>query len=294
MSDQNPDETGVFPPPAAEPSWFTPSKRPPRPDARVWPPAEAEPRATSTVPIPVIADRPLPRRQAWPTPPPGAPYDGPPYAAPAPAPPAGGAPFGGAPFGGAPFGVPAGFEAEHAGAAQPARRRRRAMPKAAKIGLQFFGAVALAAAFLGVRGYDAIHRFEADSPPAQVRQVAKGRQAPLGDAKWRLEGIALATQQSPDTPDRVMLQIDLEATALNDKAKNYAFSPPGAYLADKSGRTWLALVSESPQDLKPGVPARFTLLSAVPKGLADQVELVLWPGDYQGKNQSGPSLRFDR
>ena len=35
MTDQNPNDTGVWAPPAAEPSWFAPARRIPHPDARV-------------------------------------------------------------------------------------------------------------------------------------------------------------------------------------------------------------------------------------------------------------------
>ncbi|MEV7966560.1 hypothetical protein AB0O34_11335 [Sphaerisporangium sp. NPDC088356] len=276
MSDQNPDDTGVWSPPAAEPSWFTPSKRLPRPDARVWPPPEPEPRGSSTVPIPVIQDGPAPRRQPWPPP--------------APSPAAVPAPFE-APY---PGPSPSAPVAQASPPAQPSRRRRRPMPKAVKIGVQLAGAVGLTAAFLAIRGYDALNRFEKSVPPARVQQVSPGQEVPLADAKWRLLGIAVVPDQRPDLPDRTMIQIDVQATALNAEGTRYSYSLPGFYMADKAGRTWTAEPRKVPDELSPGVPGRFTLLSAVPKELVDQVELMLWPSLYAGEREAGPALRFGR
>ncbi|WP_405144293.1 hypothetical protein OG589_41415 [Sphaerisporangium sp. NBC_01403] len=273
MRDQNPDDTGVWSPPAAEPSWFTPSKRLPRPDARVWPPPEPEPRGSSTVPIPVIQDGPAPRRQPWPPPPaaPAAPpYAGPPPVA-SPMPPV-----------------------QAAAPAQLSRRRRRPMPKGAKIALQLAGAVGLTAAFLAVRGYDALSRFEKSVPQAQVQQVAPGQEVSLADAKWRLLGIAVVPDQQPDLPDRTVLQIDVQTTPLNADGTKYWYSLPGFYLADKTGRKWTAEAWKTPDTLSPGVPGRFTLLSVVPKELVDQVELMMWPNVYAGEQESGQALRFAR
>ncbi|MEU8265531.1 hypothetical protein AB0B89_00065 [Sphaerisporangium sp. NPDC049002] len=272
MRDENPDDTGVWRPPAAEPSWFTPSKRLPRPDARVWPPPEPESRGSSTVPIPVIDDGPAPRRQPWPPP--------------------------------SPAGIPAPAKAPYAGPvappvqarppAQPSRRRRRPMPKAAKIGLQLAGALGLTAAFLAIGGYDALNRFEKSVTPARVQRVSPGQEAPLADAKWRLLGIAVIPDQRTDLPDRTIIQIDVQATALNSEGTRYSYSLPGFYMADKAGRTWTAEPWKTPDELSPGVPGRFTLLSAVPKELVDQVELMLWPSLHAGEQESGPALRFGR
>ncbi|WP_147268714.1 hypothetical protein [Sphaerisporangium album] len=289
MTEQNPDDTGVWRHPAAgEPSWFTPSKRVPRPDARVWPPPPppSEPPGSSTVPIPVV--RHASRNQPWP--PPARPMAVPPAMPEAPAPRPPEPP------------VEAAFAPEPASEPTPVpvaarrRRRRRPMPKAAKIGIQFSGAVILACAFVGVRGYDALGQYREKVPAASERHVPKGRSAPLGNATWRLVGIALAPSQfqTPETPDREMMQIEVEATGLNADAKYYTSSLPGFYLSDKAGRMWLALASKTPEELGAGKTGRFTLMSAVPKALEDQVELVMWPSEHEGKDQSGPSLRFAR
>jgi hypothetical protein len=168
------------------------------------------------------------------------------------------------------------------------------MPKTSKVGLQLFGAVALTAALLGVKGYDEITRYHRDSPAPQVRHVTQGQAAALGNAKWRLLDVAAMAHQPQDTPDRVILQIELEATALNAEGKYYTSSLPGFYMADKSGRTWLAQATKTPKELLPGVPGRFTLLSAVPTELVNQAELMLWPSEYEGRLEQGPVLRFDR
>ncbi|MFC4590671.1 hypothetical protein [Sphaerisporangium corydalis] len=287
MSDQNPEDTGVWSPPAAEPSWFTPSKRLPRPDARVWPPPEREPRGSSTVPIPVIEDGPAPRRPTWPPPVP---------TPPAPVP----QPFTRPPFSGPPVppsaaaAVPA-PPAPPAPAAPPPKRRRAPIPKVAKIGLQIAGAVGLTAAFLAMRGYDALQRYEKDVPPANVQQVSAGQEATLADAKWRLIGVSTMTDpQAAQQPGRTMLRIELQATPLNADGTRFALTPPGLYLADKAGRTWMVEPWKSPEKLTPGVAGRFTLISLVPKEMVDQVELTLWPNPYLGRQQSGDALRFDR
>ncbi|MEU9890899.1 hypothetical protein [Sphaerisporangium sp. NPDC051011] len=274
MTEQNPDDTGVWRHPAAgEPSWFAPSRRVPRPDARVWPPPPPphEPPGSSTVPIPVIGARPTYQPQAWPPPaPPSAPVTPP---APAPEPPA-------------PAPEPA----------APSHRRRRPMSRPVKIGLQFCGALILTSAYLGVTWYDSSSRYEQNNPPPTVRHVAQGQSAPLADATWRLVGVAVAPSQyqTPETPDREMMQIEVEATGLNADAKYLSTTQPGFYLSDKAGRLWLALAAKTPEDLGAGKTGRFTLMSAVPKEVEEQVELVMWQNEYAGKNQSGPSLRFAR
>ncbi|WP_214413848.1 hypothetical protein [Sphaerisporangium fuscum] len=259
-------------------------------------------RSTSTMPIPVVDGGPR-QQQAWPPPGgpgaqvPGGQVPGGP-AAPAPAPPqVPGGPLPRrrpGPAAAAPA-APAAVPAEPPQAAPTSRRRRRPpMPKAAKIGLQFFGAVGLTAAIVGVQWYDALDQYRQKNPPAQVRHVAHGQEAPLENAKWRVLSIGPFAQQQAETPDRVMLQIEVQATGLNADAKYYTSSVPGFYMTDKAGRLWLAQAWKTPEELKVGVPGTFTLVSAVPKALEDQVELVMWANSYQGKNQSGPSLHFDR
>jgi hypothetical protein len=169
------------------------------------------------------------------------------------------------------------------------------MPTAAKIGLQLFGAVGLTAALLGVQGYDQIHRYEMDHIPAQVRHVPQGEPAKLEHATWRVLSIApMAKQPEGMQADRVMLQIDIDGTALSAEGRYYDTSPPGFFMADDTGRTWLAQAYKSPEDMRLGVPARFNLLSVVPKALQDQVELMVWPSQRVGLEESGPALRFDR
>ncbi|MFC4530214.1 hypothetical protein [Sphaerisporangium dianthi] len=164
-----------------------------------------------------------------------------------------------------------------------------------KIGLQLLGALALSAALLGVQGYDAMARFERDTPRAEVRQVPKGQAAELGDARWRLLKIErMAKQPENLAPGTVMVQIDLEGTPLNEKGVFYTTTPPYYYMGDSSGRTWMALTWKAPEKLTPGTPARFTLISSVPKDVAGQVELLLWPNEYFGVREQGPALRFDR
>ncbi|MFC7381888.1 hypothetical protein [Sphaerisporangium rhizosphaerae] len=309
---QNPNDIGVWRPPAAEPSWFTPAPRLPRPDARVWPPPapeQEEPRGSSTVPMPAVQDGQAPGRRAWPPPPPvpaASPPPGPaasPFRGEAPAERAAAAPAAPAPappmsLSSSPSAAPPAPTApppadRAASAAAPSGRRR--MPRPAKIGLQLLGAVALTAALLGVKGYDQLTRFERDNPAAQVRHVASGQAADLADARWRLLKIAPMAQQ-PDNlaPGTIMLQIDLEGTPLNQDGTRFTTTPPYYYTGDAAGRTWMALSWKAPERLTPGVPGRFTLISSVPKDVAGQVELLLWPNSYVGEREWGPALRFAR
>lgn len=303
MSDQNPDDTGVWRPPAAEPSWFTPSKRPPRPDARVWPPPKPEPdnRGTSTMPIPVVDDDAVGPVRQWRPPGPSGPagqarsaHPGHPQGtgghgqAPGAHPQDPGVRFGGPPP------ATAAPDGKADAVAAPAEGGRRRPPKAAKIGLRIFGALGLAAVLLGVKGYDQIQRYEAGTVPAQVRHVPKGQEARLENATWRVLGVAYATEQPKDTPDRVTLQIDLQATAVTPEGGFYTTALPGFFMTDGTGRTWLAEASNTPKELNVGVPGKFTLVSVVPKALADRVELTLWKTERQGLEESGPALWFDR
>ncbi|MFD1116082.1 hypothetical protein, partial [Sphaerisporangium aureirubrum] len=174
------------------------------------------------------------------------------------------------------------------------RRRRRPMPAVARFGLHLFGAVGLSAAFLAVQGYDALNRYDSRVQKAEVRYVAQGMTVKLQNAEWKVIGFARSPQQDPETPDRLMLQIELEGTAINDDGKYYTTSPPGFLLTDTRGRSWLALPSKTPKEMLPGIPGRFTLLSAVPTELADQVELELWTNQRQALERTGPALHFDR
>ncbi|GII79679.1 hypothetical protein Sru01_46610 [Sphaerisporangium rufum] len=282
MTEQNPNDTGVWGPPVSEPSWFMPARRIPRADTRVWPPPDpaGDPRGTSTVPIPVVGDRPPSR--PWPGPP--TPPAGPPAPPPGPPVPGPGEP---------PFSA-AEADAGHGG--RP-RRRRRALPGPVKVGLQLAGALALAAALLGVRGWDAYDRYRQTDPAPVVQRVAAGQAATLEHARWRLLGIGPGPEQmtSSDPPDRVTLQISVEATVLDDKGRFLNISPPAFYLGDRSGRTWKALPWKSPPDqIEPGSAGRFTLISSVPRPLAGQVELEVWPNERVAKEESGPYLRFRR
>ncbi|GII85318.1 hypothetical protein Ssi03_33080 [Sphaerisporangium siamense] len=278
MTEQN--DTGVWP--AGDPSWFTPTKRAPRPDARVWPPAPPEePPGSSTVPIPVVGHRPT-----YQGPPPGYRRPPPGMAAPEPAQ--------------APAASPPAPEAPAASPPAPAgprsRRRKRPMRTATKIGLQLAGALVLTAAYLAVKGHDEISQYQEKIPVASVRYVPHGRSAPLGDATWRFIGVTPAPAQyrTPETPDRDMVQIEVEGTGLNADAKYYTTTLPGFYLTDKAGRLWLALAAKTPEELGKGVTGRFTLVSAIPKALVNQVELVMYPTERAGKGEFGPSLRFAR
>jgi hypothetical protein len=210
-------------------------------------------------------------------------------------------PYGGPPVPGAgapaapPGAVSLGAAPDPAASAQSQRRRRRRpLPKSLKIGLQVLGAVGLTAAFLAVRGADALQRYEAGKRPLQVQHVAPGQEASLGNAKWRVLGIAISATQQPSTPDRTMLEIDLQATPLNAGGTHYATTPPGLYLSDQAGRQWKVEPWKKPDQLRPGVPGRFTLLSVVPKTLVNQVELMLWPDSYAAEDDAGPALRFAR
>ncbi|GII67295.1 hypothetical protein Skr01_73800 [Sphaerisporangium krabiense] len=278
MTEQNPDETGVWPPPAGDPSWFTPTRRVPRADARVWPPAPPEePPGSSTVPIPVIGRRPL--YQGPPVQPPQRPVQPPPE-----------------PVRDAPDPSEAPAASRSAPAGPRSRRRRRPMRRATKIGLQLSGALVLAAAYLAVQVHDELSTYREQYPVASVRYVPQGQSAPLGDATWRLISVkpAPAGSQTPETPGRDMVQIELESTGLTADAKYYTTTLPGFYMADKTGRLWLALAAKTPEELGKGVTGRFTLVSAVPTALEDQVELVLYPTERAGKGEFGPSLRFAR
>ncbi|GGK94863.1 hypothetical protein Sme01_57590 [Sphaerisporangium melleum] len=278
MNAQDPRDTGVWRPPAAEPSWFTPAPRLPRPDVRVWPPPapEEDQRSTSTVPMPAVTNGSVPPRLPWP--PPGTP----PRPAAAPAPAAAPPPFG------------AGRAEPPAAPATRSAPERRGMPTAARITLQLFGAVALSAALLAVTGYDALSRFEKDNAH-DVRQVAQGQEATLLNTRWRLLGVKVMSPQPENmAPGTVSMQVDLEGTALNEKGVYYSIAPPGFRLGDGTGRTWMALAFKQPDQLSPGTPGRFSLVSSVPKAVAGEVELVLWPNENAAAREIGQALRFDR
>ncbi|GAA1273119.1 hypothetical protein GCM10009677_27860 [Sphaerisporangium rubeum] len=264
------DDTGVFQPPAGEPSWFTPGPRLPRPDTRVWPPPDS--RSSSTLPIPKVQD--TPSGPAW-SPPADVPQMPPPLWPPPP--------------------QQASEPARPAAEDRPAgRRKRRPMPPVARFGLRLFGAVGLSAALLAVQAYDALHRYESRVPRTEVRYVAHGMTASLENAEWKLIGFSQFPEQSPDTPDRLVIQIDLEATALNEEGRFYTTTPPGAVVTDTRGRSWLAQVWKAPEELLQGIPGRFTLVAAVPKELAGQVELELWQNERQALGRTGKALHFDR
>jgi len=173
------------------------------------------------------------------------------------------------------------------------RERRRPMSRGRRIALQLVGALVLTAGLVGVRGYDAFHRFEMTEPPPSIRTIAVGETIALENARWRLVNIGPMPNPPADPGEgRAWLQMKLQVTPLNKEGTKYRFSTPALDLADDAGHTWRVEVLRLPsKDLVPGQPADFDLLAVAPKPLADQVELVLWPG---GRSGTGPAVRFDR
>lgn len=171
--------------------------------------------------------------------------------------------------------------------------RRRPMSRGRRIALQLVGGLVLTAGLVGAKSYDAFHRFEMTEPPPSVRTIPVGETIALENARWRLVNIGPMPDPPADPGEgRAWLQMKLQVTPLNKEGTKYRFSTPALDLADDAGHTWRVEVLRLPsKDMVPGQPTDFDLIAVAPVPLADQVELVLWPG---GRSGTGPAVRFDR
>jgi hypothetical protein len=166
------------------------------------------------------------------------------------------------------------------------------MSRPVKVGLQIFAGLGLSAALLGVKGYDALHRYEMREPPIPVTHAASGQEVTLENARWQLTSLAPMPNPPKETqPDRVWLEADVKITGLNKDGIKYSYSKPGFQLADGHDLVWRAEVLRGPDEMKAGVPATFKVIGVVPKTRANRVELVVWPA---GMWDSGSAVQFDR
>ena len=159
--------------------------------------------------------------------------------------------------------------------------------------LQLVGALVLTAGLVGAKGYDAFHRFEMFEPPPRVRTVPVGETVALENARWRLVNIGPMPNPPADPGEgRAWLQMKLQVTPLNEQGTRYRFSMPALDLADDAGHTWRVEVLRPPsEDMRVGEPTDLDLIAVAPVHLADDVELVLWPG---GRSGTGAAVRFHR
>jgi hypothetical protein len=176
------------------------------------------------------------------------------------------------------------------------RRRRRAMRTGRRVALQLLAALILTGALVGLRGYDALDRYETREPPPVVLTVPLGQGADFQYARWRL--VSIGPMPSPpenNRPERMWLELKLEVTPLEKAGTDYAAflerGPFALVLEDGDGRTWRVEVLRAPKELRVGEPGEFTLVAVAPTALSERVRLVLWP---EGKPGSGKALRFER
>ncbi len=267
-------QTGTAPlrsmPPDGAPTWFSPPRRPPRPDTRVWPPPDRPGRSDAadpaTAPFPALGGSlPLPPhyKNPWTT-----------SEQPVPAPPP--------------------EERRSGDGPRRARghRRRRRLSRPMKIGVQLFAGVGLAAALLGVQGYDAQHRYDMNHPPIPVEHAAAGQDVTMDNARWRLTSFGpMRNPPGEAKPGRVWVEADITVTALNDKGTKFEYSTPGFEIVDGPDYAWRGEMLSGPDDMTVGVPATFKVIGVVPKARVDRVSLVLWPG---GIWDLGSAIHFDR
>jgi hypothetical protein len=266
--------TGTSPlrsmPPDGAPTWFDPPERPPRPDVRVWPPSgqadRPDPAEPSTAPFPALGGSlPLPPhyRNPWTT-----------SEQPLPASPP---------------------EERRSGDGRRrgrGHRRKRRMSRPMKIGVQLFAGAGLVTALLGVKGYDALHRYEMRSPAITVEHAAVGQDVTMDNARWRLTALApMAHPPEESRPGRVWMEADITVTALNEKGTKFDFSTPGFEIVDGPDYAWRGEKLSGPNEMTVGVPATFKVIGVVPKARVDRVSLVLWP---EGIWDSGSAIHFDR
>jgi hypothetical protein len=127
----------------------------------------------------------------------------------------------------------------------------------------------------------------------RVTVVGRGRTGDLGELRWLLRRTATTTKTLGLTlpPAAVPVRFDVYATAVGGGSLS---SPDLRYEArDRLGRTWVAREGQNTRTRRAGKPPQLhlALIAAVPRDVADQVELVI---GYQKARPREQVLLFRR
>lgn len=189
---------------------------------------------------------------------------------------AGGAAAADAVSGSAP-GLDASAEAAEQGARGQSRRKRRTgLSRPARLAALGVAAVVLGAATVGIQVWDRSLWVAARYPAEAVQEVRPGESAVRAGMRWSVE--VSRAPRNGDRPGRIMLQVTVLVTPVEEKAIEEFFSPT-IELRDTAERKWVTITAPGGTpirtDMRVGRTDRFTAYGVVPEDLVETAKVAL-------------------
>ncbi|MEV5413341.1 hypothetical protein AB0K60_31475 [Thermopolyspora sp. NPDC052614] len=162
------------------------------------------------------------------------------------------------------------------GRAAVRRRRRTGLSGPAKLAAMGVAAVVLGAAAVGIQAWDRSQWVAARYPAEDVREVMAGQSATRAGMRWAVR-VERAPRSAQDKPGRVMLQVTMTVTPVDEKEIEN-FLVPTIEFRDRAGRKWMALTGGGTpirSDMRVGKAETITAYGVVPEELADTARVAL-------------------